>query len=174
MCVPDAISAFTRAFDALWQRERAPAEDTDVLINVGAREWCAADPGPPRTSLWRSRVCSARGAGSMLNRKGFGRAALRAGHTNLAPMPWRGWVGARLRAPGWGEPHAQRVGVTPPRAERSPARDPPPPGEGGSPTARLALNLNPRSIFTTCLVSSPSHGQKYPSRFFFSIEPASS
>jgi hypothetical protein len=46
--VPDAISAFTRVFYALWQRERAPMKPDDMHSPDGAREWCTADPGPPK------------------------------------------------------------------------------------------------------------------------------
>jgi hypothetical protein len=49
-----------------------------------SRMRCTADPGPPRTSLWRSRVCSAPRLRSVPIEKRFGRAALRPGHTPLA------------------------------------------------------------------------------------------
>jgi hypothetical protein len=47
-CVPDAV-----------QRERARKQPCNSWYRDGAREWCTADPGPPRSRLWRSRVCGA-------------------------------------------------------------------------------------------------------------------
>jgi len=47
--VPDAVSAFTRVFDALWQRERAPGNLRGFRSADRVREWCTADPGPPRS-----------------------------------------------------------------------------------------------------------------------------
>jgi hypothetical protein len=32
-------------------RARASANIENYEIDVGAREWCTADPGPPKTSL---------------------------------------------------------------------------------------------------------------------------
>jgi len=46
MGVPDAISAFTRVFDALWQHERASQTELIFALYASAREWCTAEPGP--------------------------------------------------------------------------------------------------------------------------------